>query len=122
MAGRSRREIGLRIQAVRKRSGLTQEQLAAAIGKAPESISNIERGTQSPTVDTLIDLAAALQMPVLDLIVQKTDHGGKSDLRLRLEAKLWSVVRSVPDTYLALLVGQAELLGKFVQNSDKIED
>ena len=39
-----RRAFGKRVQTLRKRQGLTQEELAQQIGKTADTISNIERG------------------------------------------------------------------------------
>ena len=38
------------VQLARKRLGMTQEELAAAIERTPESVSNIERGRQLPSL------------------------------------------------------------------------
>ena len=46
------------MQAARRRAGLTQEALAALIARTPESVSNIERGRQLSTIETLVDLGA----------------------------------------------------------------
>ncbi|NYE70821.1 helix-turn-helix domain-containing protein [Microlunatus parietis] len=48
------------IQAVRRRKGLTQSQLARRAGTTQSAISRIERGVESPTVDRLADLLRAM--------------------------------------------------------------
>ena len=46
----------------------TQTDLAADAGCAASQISSWERGEKKPTVDSLIKLAAALGVPVADLL------------------------------------------------------
>lgn len=42
---------------MRLEAGLTQSELAKEVGMTQEQISNIEKGTQSPRLDTIIKLA-----------------------------------------------------------------
>ncbi|MCI8601555.1 MAG: helix-turn-helix transcriptional regulator [Oscillospiraceae bacterium] len=50
------------IQRIRKKRGLTQEQLAEKIGIEPNSISRIERGALTPALPTLIDICNVLEV------------------------------------------------------------
>jgi DNA-binding XRE family transcriptional regulator len=45
------------VQLARKRLGMTQEEQAAGIGRTPDSVSNIERGRQLPSLDTRVHAA-----------------------------------------------------------------
>jgi transcriptional regulator with XRE-family HTH domain len=56
------RAIGARMKAVRESGGWTQEQLAEAIGVTPHTISQYERGEQSPRLTTLLRMAGTLQV------------------------------------------------------------
>lgn len=60
--------VGARIKALRLRSGLSQEQLAAMANLAPHSISRFETGDLAPTLTTLAAIATALKVTVADLI------------------------------------------------------
>jgi transcriptional regulator with XRE-family HTH domain len=60
MANGLKQLIGTRLQAARRQRGLTQEELAFKINKTAESISNIERSIQLPSIETLADLAREL--------------------------------------------------------------
>ena len=60
--------IGIRVQAARKECGLTQEQLAEAIGKTVETVSNIERGVKLPGLLTLYAISEALDVELAALI------------------------------------------------------
>ncbi len=51
--------IGQRLRWARKRAGMTQEQLARAVGMPQPSIARIERGTVQPRIATLTELLAA---------------------------------------------------------------
>ncbi len=52
--------VGKRVQVLRKLHGLSQEALAARIGVAVETISNIERARHAPSLHTLEVLLEAL--------------------------------------------------------------
>lgn len=56
--------IGVRVKTARQSKSLTQEQLADAIGKAVETVSNIERGAMLTGIDTLRRIAQALEVPL----------------------------------------------------------
>ena len=59
------RQIGLKISYYRKLRGLTQEQLAEKIDKAPAFIGHVELSNVSKAVslDTLFDIADVLEVP-----------------------------------------------------------
>ena len=56
--------IGLNILHYRKEQGLTQMQLAEKCGISRNYIQRIETASSSCTLDTLIDIAEALQIPI----------------------------------------------------------
>ena len=60
-----RRAIGARIREVRRDRRLSQEKLAELAGIDRQSVNRIEQGHQSPVLDNLIRVAAALQMEVV---------------------------------------------------------
>jgi transcriptional regulator with XRE-family HTH domain len=102
--------LGLRVQAARKRAGLTQEELAASIRRTPESISNIERGQQLPTIETLADLGRVLSVPITDFLDGIAAPSSISPERQRLEAQLREIARSLADRDLAIALGILEVL------------
>ena len=63
------RMLGLTIAYYRKLKGLTQIALAEKVNISRTHISNIEapNGTTSVSLDTLFDIAEALEIPVKDL-------------------------------------------------------
>lgn len=59
-----KKQIGKKIQSIRKSRGITQEGLAEMIGIEIPSLSNIETGKYSPSIETLQKLATALNVKV----------------------------------------------------------
>ena len=55
-------QIGERIRTLRKRNGMTQEQLAEAANLSVPYISHIERGFKRPSLETLVRLTVALHV------------------------------------------------------------
>lgn len=58
------RTIGARLQEIRRTRGLTQEQFAEAVGIQPPTLSRYETGRRSMSVDLLVRVAGALDVPV----------------------------------------------------------
>ena len=61
--------FGKRLQKIRKYKGFTQSQLAEAMDLSIEMISNMERGINGPSFDTLEKLSAILNVPVHELFI-----------------------------------------------------
>ena len=69
LASQKHREIlGETIRAKRKKSGLSQEKLAEKASLSTVFISRVERGKESPSVDSLLKIAKALEIKVHDLV------------------------------------------------------
>jgi len=60
--------IADRVKTLRKAAGLTQEQLSESAGVGPEFLSRLETARRVPSLGTLVDLAAALNVDPVDLI------------------------------------------------------
>ena len=56
----TRQLLGARIKELRKRRGITQDQLAEQVDLAPRYISLIEVGRSSPSLETMENIARAL--------------------------------------------------------------
>ena len=63
-----RRLLGEAIRARRKKAGFSQEKLAERASLSTVFISRIERGIESPSVDSLVKVANALSARVHDLV------------------------------------------------------
>jgi len=59
--------VGKRIQNLRKKRGLTQEQLAQLCGKNALKLSRIERGEVNLAISTIVHLAKALDITIARL-------------------------------------------------------
>ena len=66
--------IGSRIKAAREKAGMTQEDLAAALEMSPTHISVIERGVKSPKLETLVNIANALNVSSDMLLQDVVNH------------------------------------------------
>jgi transcriptional regulator with XRE-family HTH domain len=62
-----RYRFGRRLRHIRRTQDMTQEQLAEAIGVSVRFLSNIERGINAPSFETLEKLIEALQVPPEEL-------------------------------------------------------
>lgn len=60
--------IGANIRTVREQKGLSQKELAAAIGVAATQYSRVETGKVMPTLKTLIKIAKVLDVPLEALV------------------------------------------------------
>lgn len=58
---------GRRIRAFRKLKGFTQESFAKKVGVSVSILGEIERGNRVPTHDFLEEVAAVLQIDVIEL-------------------------------------------------------
>ncbi len=61
--------IGMRIQRLRKSRGYTQEQLSEMIDRAPNYISQLERGIKSMSLETLIQISNILDVSPEDILM-----------------------------------------------------
>ncbi len=65
------KRIGQRVKALRKKYGLTQNQLAKMSGVKRPNISRLEAGTHVPGIPLIERLAESLQVKTSDLIVDR---------------------------------------------------
>lgn len=76
--------IGARIKRLRQVKKLTQEQLSEKMGITSKYLSSIERGKENPTLDTLIKLALALDIEILEIFNYSKEKSPK-DLRRAID-------------------------------------
>ena len=57
-------DFGYRIRTLRKRHGLTQDQLAAQLGISTNHLGKLELGKRGVSLDLLVQLAECLNVPV----------------------------------------------------------
>lgn len=63
--------IGLNILYYRKQQGITQQKLAELTSYSKNHIQKIETAKASPSVEALLDIAAALNIPVEKLFERR---------------------------------------------------
>ncbi|WP_282695509.1 helix-turn-helix transcriptional regulator [Streptomyces sp. CC208A] len=63
-----RRALGRRIAGLRRAAGLSQDQLADAIGMERRSIQRYENAIRDPRFSDLVRIATALDVPLTDLV------------------------------------------------------
>lgn len=104
--------IAVRVRSARKAAGLTQEELASRIAVTPETISNIERARQVPSVETLCALADQMAISPCDLLPTPKAAAQKTAVRLALEDRLRVVADGLGDGTLKLAIEQISILSR----------
>ena len=66
-----KKELGKKIQQLRKKKNYTQDILAEKINIDPKNVSKIENGNHYPSAETLTAIAKALNVEVYELFVFK---------------------------------------------------
>jgi transcriptional regulator with XRE-family HTH domain len=84
-----RRLIGDRVQILRKRKGLSQEELAGRIGIETNSLSRLERGAHYPSLETLDRIRAELGVDLVNFFDfdDEPSAEGLRDFLLRAASK-----------------------------------
>lgn len=71
------RSIGRLMQQYREKAGLSQEQLAEAVGLSAIFISFIERGVKKPSLDKFVEIVNVLNITADQLLVGVLKNGYK---------------------------------------------
>ena len=81
--------IGDRIRKYRELSRMTQEQLSVSCSLSTGYIGHLERGTRSPSLETLVKISQILRVSLDDLVFGKTEINNNmiKILALTLEEK-----------------------------------
>ena len=80
--------FGRRLKSMREAAGLTQEQVAERTRGDAKYLSALENGRSSPTLDTIMALAKALNVPASDFVVLEGEDSDARFLRRRIDAAL----------------------------------
>jgi len=104
--------FGLRIKALRRAKGLTQEKLAERAGLHWKFISLIETGKSDVTLTTISKLAHALDMDITDFFLAAFP-AHYSEAKERLVAEILSVIKEGNDR-------QAEGIAEVIKASKKL--
>jgi transcriptional regulator with XRE-family HTH domain len=98
-----KKRFGLRLKALRKAAGLTQMDLAEAIDRSEDSISQMERGISWPGPETLEVLATALKIHSGAFFDEPKEARSKAS-RLQALTDANILLRRLPDRDLARAV------------------
>lgn len=80
--------LGKRIQAVRERAGLTQEELEEKTGVNTKYISAIERGQKNVTIKTFEKIAKGLDVDLYELLLLSEEIGSEKAVRKAVDSLL----------------------------------
>ncbi|MCW5818159.1 MAG: helix-turn-helix transcriptional regulator [Labilithrix sp.] len=75
--------VGRRIAELRERHGLTQANVAEAIGTTVPNLQRIEYGTQNVTLETLVRIANAIGVRVVEMFEEELEGPKKKRTRGR---------------------------------------
>ena len=104
--------IAGQVRSRRKAQGMRQAQLAEAIGKTSEAISNIERAKSLPALDTLMAIAEALGVPLREFFPEGGVTETKSANRMRLEAEVTAILRGLSDERAKIALAQLRAMAE----------
>lgn len=77
--------LGKRIQAIREKAGLTQEQLEEKTGVNTKYISAIERGQKNITVKTLEKITKGLNIELYELFLVSEEVGSEKVVKKAID-------------------------------------
>ncbi len=103
--------IAARTRAARKARNMTQAELADAVSRTVEAISNIERGLSLPPIDLLHRIATTLNVPLVDLLEEPAAAGAIGE-RAALEMAVRTIGASLTIEGLRVAVRQITALGE----------
>ena len=99
-------ELGKKIRQLRLRAGLTQEQLASALGLGPQSVSKWETGAAMPDITLLPGLAETFGVTIDDLFDMTAEQRlNRLENKLELEEELSPDVFREYEEFLTNLMG-----------------
>lgn len=99
-----KRLVGVNIRAARKAKGLTQFQLAEQSGLSVDFVGKVERGTTSPSIESLKHIADALSVPLRDLFEGEAFPTKEALVHLN------RLCREREDAEIELILGIAQLI------------
>ena len=76
--------IGQRIAALRKHAGMSQAELAQALGVSPSAVGMYEQGRREPSAQTLIDMAQVFGVTTDFLLTGQAQTQGEADVLTRM--------------------------------------
>lgn len=109
-------DFGRRLAAARMAAGLSQRQLARAIGhEGPDAVSRYERGLREPRLSALVALASALKVPVASLLpgAEHRAENPQSAAEFALTERLRNAAKWEPRAAAAAVAAASAVLSAF---------
>lgn len=101
----NQKAVGQRIQQMRRKRGMTQEQLAEAVGMSPTHISVIERGVKPTKVNNFVAIANTLQVSADELLLDVLDCTAKME-----STELYHLIEELPPEKQSLVLKLVRIL------------
>lgn len=86
-----RKAIGRRIKEYRKKTGLTQDELAEKVGLSSHYYSAIERGASFPRIEKLVAIINEIGASADQIFADVVEHAGKAQA-----SQLWADIQGLP--------------------------
>lgn len=102
------RRVGIRIQKYRLEKNMTQENLAELIDSSQKYLSTVEAGKHRLSLDMVVSIAKALEIPVDSLIADYDNSSDESNLYLILDE-----IRGMSPKQLEMLRENIKTIKKF---------
>ncbi len=80
--------FGRRLKSIREAAKLTQEQVAERTHGDAKYLSALENGRSSPTLNTIMALSKALNVPVNDFVLLEGEDSDARSLRRKIDAAI----------------------------------
>ncbi|NEU11560.1 helix-turn-helix transcriptional regulator [Methylobacterium sp. BTF04] len=100
--------VGVRIKRAREGAGLTQEALAEMVDRTKEAISNIERGINLPSLDTLQRICETVSMPISSIL----EDSNRSKLFIDVKAQIDAVLTTMEEDDLRFCLSLVKLVAQ----------
>lgn len=104
------KEIGLKIQALRKSRGLSQDEIAAKSGISRTIFQKIEGGTGNPTIETLAAISEVLDAPIASFLGDETTPLPDLSAAARILENLSSLDMDFQRIVLSLILGDVSYM------------
>lgn len=102
--------LGAQIKRSREAKGFTQAQLAIALGKSVETISNFERGRTIPSLLTLNNLAGKLGISIASFFVAEGEATPSTETTSKAAMTVRNAADVLPADDLEILAGLTRVL------------
>ena len=95
--------IGKRVKTAREKAGLSQERLAEIIGKTKDTVSNIERGRNMPTLETMQRICDGTNVSVAYLFEDYSPERPRIELKARMDHAFNSLTDDDARAFVAMI-------------------